>query len=180
MTINLDKLYEIGDLTYSEYIFLYLIYNKKKTFYFKQLDNVDITQLESKGYLKIISGNQVSLRQKAINLFESEVDLFREFFLLYPVKTGNGRVLRTEKPDTVQYNNSRKEWLRAFKSKPAEEKRAVEALRTEIAFRKKTDAENFYVGMEKWIKEGYYDRTYDLSSVAGSTPNNSYSFDELN
>jgi len=123
----------------NEYVYLYSKYKGFKIPYSKM--KVNIKQLESLGYIKIINddlGNPKStvLRQKFIDLVEGDFDrMFAELLSRYPMKVGsmgNFRVLHAADPDAKSNKKAKERYRKIVENKPAMHARIIKALDTQL------------------------------------------------
>lgn len=176
MKIELDLKFIQNDLALNEYVLLHIVHSRKGTEYVKHLGNIDYESLQARGYIKFNPDNfGIILRDKALKLFRLDAIIFDEFFRLYPSKTPKGRALRTEAVGTRFYTDTAKLWARVFKNKPDEAKKAVQALRDELAYRTANDELEYLVGIKKWIDDGHFDNTYEMKNVAPTSVNFGFS-----
>lgn len=164
LNIDLQEVYNIKNITVTEYIYLYLLYTntRQSLSYINTLGEIDFRKLEELFYIKFNYNTYTGvLREEGKRLFRVSKDLFIEFYNLFPQKTPKGRQLRTLALNTNIGRDAANKFKAAFKNSPIDAVRALEALRKEVDYRTATDQLEFMTGIVKWIEEGHYDYNYE-------------------
>jgi len=136
-------------------------------------DDHALEYLESEGFVKIIGDKQFSLRQKAINLFESNNSNkeWLEFLGKFPAKVPNGRggtrALKISNPDSKGNVRIKKKYLDLIKSSPELHSNIIRILEAEIKMRKNSNDLQYMHNMETWLNQADYDKyAYLLEDVS--------------
>lgn len=93
--IDLDNLIK-SKIHIMYYLPLQMIIEENSKFNQFLPDDLDLKELENKGWIKINEAGEPEPRQKLLDLFPQEKGIdFDEFWNVFPVKTRSGRILRT-------------------------------------------------------------------------------------
>lgn len=160
ITIDLDILNK-NVLSLSEYVYLKALFEErpeeemKKIF--KCIDRIEEDSLQERGFLRLLPGGRVILREDAIALFDTS-SLFDKFVVMFPIKTPDNRYLSPASVDTIEGSEIKKKWDKRFKGKAHLEKRALDVLEAEIEWRKKTNQMMFMNNAKTWLHQGNYEK----------------------
>lgn len=127
-------------------------------------DDHALEYLESESFIKITGDKQFSLRQKAINLFESSDTNkdWLEFLGKFPTKVSNGRggtrALKVANPDSKGNVRIKKKYLDLIKSSPDLHSTIIKTLEAEIKMRRKSGDLQYMHNMETWLNQADYDK----------------------
>ena len=163
MRIDLEEISKIPDIGIKEYLHLKYLYYKKIGEHKDFVDNygniafIDMVELEKKGYIKYAM-KDYELRNKILNLFEGEKELFYTFLSTFPIKTPSGRPLSVKGPETLGAERLKKIWNRFFKNKAVEGKKAIRVLEAELQWRKDTNSLEFMHNAETWLRQCDFDK----------------------
>ena len=154
----MEILHLVRDLEISpdDYCYLFLKANDQSTEGY--VLNWSSSRLEEKGYIKVTS-EDIILRQKAINLFFKENDLFALFWTKYPIKVPNGtgpgyRVLKGAGLDTKQAETCRKK----FEKLPHNKELVIKCLDKELDHRRASNSLPFMQNIETWLNQRTYEK----------------------
>lgn len=116
------------------------------------------SRLEEKGYLKITS-EDIILRQKALDLFFKQNDLFALFWSKYPVKVPNSngpgyRMLKSKDLDTKQAETCRKK----FEKLPHNKELIIKCLEKELDYRRSNGSFPYMQNVETWLNQRTYEK----------------------
>lgn len=117
---------------------------------------INLRRLESLLFIKVSSDNKVLLRQKAVDMFNTDEDLADKFIGLFPIKTPSGRALSPLRAGGKNYTNIVKKFNKLFKNK-ADAEKAIQVLEAEMLWRKKTDGLEFMHNIETWLNQADYE-----------------------
>lgn len=158
ISLNIQNLIS-NNLTIDEFLYLRNLYVKEEdkiSDIFKVINNINEDSLQDKGFIKITE-NEILLRQKAIDLFESK-ELFYKFLSTFPIKTPKGRYLSPASIEGIAVNKLKKKWNSLFKHKSNLEDKAIKVLEAELDWRKKTQQQEFMHAMEAWLNGADYEK----------------------
>lgn len=157
--INVDILNR-NDLTLSEYVYLKALHeNRSKeelTQIYTCIDRIEEDGLQERGFIKLMPGNTVILREKANRLFDSG-NMFLTFLNTFPIKAPSGRYLSPLRSDTIAAEKLEKKWHKLFKGKPHREQRALNVLEAELEWRRNNNKMEFIHNAEAWLNQGDYE-----------------------
>lgn len=158
--IPLELLKKHG-LNINEYLTLYNIVNKGLLNDIIRFDIDDLTELESKGFIKLTSEG-LFLRDNTEDLFSIKEDLFAEWLEAYPVsvkkKQGGTRGLSPDDPDTILGKKLREKWDKIFKHDVQKERQAIQVLRLQVADMTKSGDLEYMVQATRWLNEGCHEK----------------------
>jgi len=158
ISVNIQNLI-LNNLTIDEFLYLRNLYVDKEdkiTDIFKIVNNINEDLLQDRGFIKITEDN-IILRQKAIDLFESK-ELFYKFLSTFPIKTPKGRYLSPVNIEGIAVTKLKKKWDTLFKHKSHLEEKAIKVLEAELKWRKKENNLEFMQAMEAWLNGSNYEK----------------------
>ena len=148
VTLNLTRL-KGNNLTPNEYIYLLLkdSGDKQALKYREILTPLDLEKLQSKGMIKILPNNTVTLRQKAIDLFRVRgcEKCWDEFNVAYPIREGDRPLHNDKKKCKIKYMS----------------------LVEKKEFRPQWKLMSTYINQESWTMYEDYEATHDTPGELG-------------
>lgn len=127
-------------------------------------DNLSLDYLENKDFIKVTGDKEFSLRQKAIDLFESNTSDkdWLEFLGTFPTKVpdrnGGTRALKIANPDSKGNISIKKKYISLTKSKPGLHARIIKVLDAEMEMRRNSNEMKFMSSMDAWLNQAMYDK----------------------
>jgi hypothetical protein len=148
----------------NQYFYLLSLYNND--------EQLDITKDEKDELVKrdfIFNLDNPALRKEGMDLFEEEnlKNLFNEFWEAYPTKTPNGRLLKSEKTNTKNYNDAWSIYKKRIRKKSAHDE-LMNGLTAELASKSKTNSLNYLNNVVTWLRSMNW-QLYDINSSEVST-----------
>lgn len=140
-----------------DFILLYSIYHGVETGLTYKLES--ISNLERLALIKQMPDNSITLRQKALNLFQVK-DLeqsFLEFFGAFPLKVpsrdGGSRPLRAKNSDAQSVKSLRKKYQDIIKNNPELHEHILKVLDAEKEMKRKSNSLQFMHNIDTWINQ---------------------------
>lgn len=141
-------------------------------------DEGDLTQLDDLGYIHWDQIEGVKLLDKGRAIFpkdEKDDINFDELFELYPKKTPDGRVLRTDKERagsiTSGYKMCKRKYLLRVKNVDLHNE-IVKATRAGLKHESAGGRLNYLNGLQPYINGQLWEKYFDLSEDSSDQPNN--------
>lgn len=169
LKIPLDLLKTNG-LSINEYVVLYDIIHQYE--YSDFIDNAVQTlfSLQNKGFIKLENTNEIILREKTIELFDTETDYFLEWLNTYPThvkkSSGGKRALSPSGQNTILGKKLKAKWKSVFKKDIESQKKAIEVLRLQVKDATKNGDLEYMVEAGRWLNEGYHEKYSFLAEAA--------------
>mgnify|MGYP003625072383 FL=1 len=173
VTLNLTRL-KGNNLTPNEYIYLLLkdSGDKQALKYREILTPLDLEKLQSKGMIKILPNNTVTLRQKAVDLFRVRgcEKCWDEFNVAYPIREGDRPLHNDKKKCKIKYmslvEKNPELHQTVLKSLDFEkDDRRMAGVRKE--FRPQWKLMSTYINQESWTMYEDYEATHDTPGELG-------------
>lgn len=175
--ISIDfNLLKLNNLTINEYLILYrILFPASEAARMFNYRKSELTELEKKGFIKILPDTGVSVRAKTRDLFHVKEDYFLKWLLAYPIRvnksSGGSRVLSPAGDETIAGKQLRKKWDKLFKGDPTAQEQALKVLELEVAMRIKSNDLEYMVEAARWLNGGYHEKySYLLEEGINDSP----------
>jgi hypothetical protein len=123
-----------------------------------------LEHLQEQEYIKITGNGDFELRQKAINLFETQTPNVKwaEFLGNYPIKVPNGkggyRILKTGDPNARGNEKIKAKYFAIIKKDPDIHDKIVNALKKEVSDRKASGDLQYMQNIQTWLNQHTYEK----------------------
>jgi len=171
--MNIDIEHIIGlKLSPDEYVFLLLHHKEKYSDYVSRgiKLRINLVKLQEMDYIKILEDNKVAVRQKFINLIETDFDRqFAELIATYPMKVGNAgkyRILHASNPDAKANSKAKAKYKSILKKDPLLHNKIIRLLNVQLMQQRENlqylNALDVWLNQSMWEKwEGIDENTED-------------------
>lgn len=171
------------NISVSQYLFCIALLNNESLLYreyasnIKDLSTTELEDLVGKGWIDVtdadkalaFSNLEVSSKFKKAFAIDSE-DSFSEFWELYPKRTPNGRILKSNR------RKMEEKYLKLIRSNPGLHDTILSSLRKEVVHRTRYDQVNFWPMMDTWLNNRRWE---DYSEESNEQQDNGSSFTKI-
>lgn len=165
--MNIDIEHIIGlKLSPDEYVFLLLHHKGEFDDYVSRgiRLRVDLKKLQDMEYVKILEDSKVAIRNKFIDLIETDFDRqFAELVGTYPMKVGVAgkyRVLHAADPDAKANAKSKAKYRSILKRDPSLHRRIIKALNVQLTHQR--DNLQYLNALDVWLNQSMWERWEDM------------------
>ena len=141
--------------------------SERKSFPFEP-DPRFFENLLQKGYIN----EDYELSEKGLKIFNSEEDLFEEFYDAFPnkVPVGSGfRPVSAVNVGGVSAKSTREIWNRVTKNKPYLQRKIIDNLKKELAHREKTNTLGYLHNIDTWLRQATWEKWEDIPEGKNSS-----------
>jgi hypothetical protein len=161
--MNIDIEHIIGlKLSPDEYVFLLLHHKEEYSNYVSrgiQL-RVNLNKLQEVGYIKILEDNKIAVRQKFIDLIETDFDRqFAELIGTYPMKVGvagKSRILHAANPDAKANAKAKDKYRSILKKDPLLHNKIIRLLKVQLAHQRENL--QYLNALDVWLNQSMWER----------------------
>ena len=161
--MNIDIEHIIGlKLSPDEYVFLLLHHKGEFDDYVSRgiRLRVDLKKLQDMEYIKILEDSKVALRNKFIDLIETDFDRqFAELISTYPMKVGVAgkyRILHAADPTAKANAKSKAKYRSILKRDPSLHRRIIKALNVQLTHQR--DNLQYLNALDVWLNQSMWER----------------------
>ena len=161
--MNIDIEHIIGlKLSPDEYVFLLLHHREKYNDYVSRgiKLRIDLRKLQDVGYIKILEDNKVVVRQKFVDLIETDFDRqFAELVATYPMKVGNSgkyRILHASNPDAKANAKSKAKYRSILKKDPLLHNKIIKLLNVQLT--QQRESLQYLNALDVWLNQSMWEK----------------------
>ena len=161
--MNIDIEHIIGlKLSPDEYVFLLLHHKEKYNEYVSRgiKLRIDLRKLQDVGYIKILEDNKVAVRQKFVDLIETNFDRqFAELVATYPMKVGNSgkyRILHASNPDAKANAKSKAKYRSILKKDPLLHNKIIKLLNVQLT--QQRESLQYLNALDVWLNQSMWEK----------------------
>ena len=161
--MNIDIEHIIGlKLSPDEYVFLLLHHKEKYNEYVSRgiKLRIDLRKLQDVGYIKILEDNKVVVRQKFVDLIETDFDRqFAELVATYPMKVGNSgkyRILHASNPDAKANAKSKAKYRSILKKDPLLHNKIIKLLNVQLT--QQRESLQYLNALDVWLNQSMWEK----------------------
>lgn len=161
--MNIDIEHIIGlKLSPDEYVFLLLHYKQDYDNYVASgiRLRVNLNKLQEMDYIKILEGNKVAIRQKFVNLIETDFDRqFAELIATYPMKVGTAgklRSLHAADPAAKANAKSKAKYRDVLKKDPLLHNKIIRLLNVQLTHQR--ESLQYLNALDVWLNQSMWEK----------------------
>jgi hypothetical protein len=128
---------------------------------------VDFEELQTKGWIKIGEGDEVTLREKFNNTFVGSFDqMWHELLSHYPLKVitnGTVRILRAKDSESKANSKAKTKYQKIIGKNVAKHKEIISLLQRELDFRRRGNNLAYMQMLETWLNNYTWEKYKDTN-----------------
>lgn len=161
--MNIDIEHIIGlKLSPDEYVFLLLQHRQEYDSYVASgiRLRVNLTKLQEMDYIKILEDKKVAIRQKFVNLIETDFDRqFAELVSTYPLKVGGAgkyRILHAADPTAKANAKSKAKYRDILKKDPSLHNKIIKLLNVQLV--QQRESLQYLNALDVWLNQSMWEK----------------------
>lgn len=170
--VNINSLID-NDLSPDEFVYLSMLNQNDLSTVKLKVDPID---LQTKGWIKVGEGDEVTLREKFNEVFVADFDqMWHELLSHYPLKViSNGavRMLRAKDSESKANAKAKAKYHKIIGKNATKHKEIISLLQRELDFRRRGNSLTYMQMLETWLNNHTWEKyrdTNDGESKSGST-----------